>query len=203
MSRSRQAIRRPISPSPARNQVDQARPFPLRRMPNSCMDGRVAQRLKRSSRRAAPPAFQNGIRVRPSLDRQRNGQAAALFANRLECLPVLQGDARLNIHTKSINQGLRQTGNNERSKMHKSSSGPGRHSDPTNSESCRSVQRTNAFNPNGREAFTTNSAPAASSASGCAQRPWPLASRGFSTAASCLARGFAAKTSQPGKKLEK
>ena len=67
-------------------------------MPNARLNGRIAQRLKRSSRRAAPPTFQNGTWIRLGLDRQRNRQAAALFANRLEGLPVNQGDARFKTH---------------------------------------------------------------------------------------------------------
>ena len=80
------------------------RPFPLNRMSNARLNRRVAQRLKRSSRGAAPPTFQNGAWIRLGLDRQRNREAAALFANQLEGLPVHQGDVRFNTHIESTHR---------------------------------------------------------------------------------------------------
>src|SRR5438270_6770382 len=77
------------------------RPFPLNRVSNAGLNRRVAQRLKRSPRGAAPPTFQNRTWIRLSLDRQRNRQAAALFANQLEGLPVYQGDVCFNTHIES------------------------------------------------------------------------------------------------------
>jgi hypothetical protein len=87
-------------------------------MPNARLNGRIAQRLKRPSRRAAAPAFQNGAWIRLGLDRQRNRQAAALFANQLECLATHQCDARFNTHVEFYPFGLQQSAMMARLKMH-------------------------------------------------------------------------------------
>jgi hypothetical protein len=78
-------------------------------MSNARLNWGVAQRLKRSSRGAAPPAFQNGTWIRLGLGRQRDRQAAALFANQLECLASHQADARFDTHVEFIPFGLEQS----------------------------------------------------------------------------------------------
>ena len=65
-------------------------------------DGRVAQRLQRPSWRTAPSTLQDGTRIGACFDRQRNGQTAALFAGRLESLPLHRGNARLNTHVPNF-----------------------------------------------------------------------------------------------------
>jgi len=76
------------------------RPLQLHHVLNARLDRRVAERLQRSSRKPAPPTFQDQARIRLGFDRQRHREAAALLANRLEGLPVRQGDVRFKTHVE-------------------------------------------------------------------------------------------------------
>jgi hypothetical protein len=124
-------------------------PHPLHRMPNARLNGRVAQRLKRSPRRAAPPAFQDGTWIRLGLDRQRNRQAAALFANQLECLATHQGDARFNSHVKFIHSDCNDC-TVKKPAVKNLSKGRPFAATAQNPGSCCAPQCLSAFNPNGR-----------------------------------------------------
>ena len=72
--------------------------FSLPRISTACLNRPFAERLKRSSRRSTPAAFQKGTGIRLRLDWQLDGQAAASPADQLVLMRILAGYLSFRLH---------------------------------------------------------------------------------------------------------
>ena len=72
--------------------------FSLPRISTACLNRPFAERLKRSSRRSTPAAFQKGTGIRLRLDWQLDGQAAASPADQLVLIRILAGYLSFHLH---------------------------------------------------------------------------------------------------------